>query len=118
MQAITKADFDLRYPDSGVTEEDFELLSALALTLTDYLCFGRAHRNPAAAQRAMTEMVAYWVEKGGKTAIDGQTLPLSERVGNYAVTHREDTALTVRGVTVAPAALLILDHADLRNRNL
>ncbi len=118
MQPITKSAFDLRYPDSDVREEDFEILAELALTLTDYLCFGRADKNPEAAEKAMTEMVAYWVERGGKSATDGNTLPKSERVGNYAVTYREDSALTVRGITVAPAALLILDRADLRNRNL
>ncbi len=118
MQLITKEDFDARYPHIQVEETDFELLAQLAATLTEYLCFGRQNRNPQAAKQAMEEMIVYWAERGGKSAADARTLPKSERVGNYSVTHREEGALTVRGVTVSPTALLILDNGDLRNRNL
>lgn len=118
MEVITKEDFDLNHSTEPIDEKEFELLARLALDVTDLLCFGRANRDEATARRAMEEMIRYWIERGGTSAVDGQQKPKSERVGNYSVTHWEEPQITLRGVTVSPAALVILDRAGLRNCNL
>lgn len=115
MEAITKTEFDLTHSSEGIGEEEFVRLSELARDLTDVLCFGRQEWNETAARRAMKEMISYWVSLGGYRAVSGQTTPKSETIGNYSVTHREETVLTVHGVSVAPSALLILDSAGLRD---
>lgn len=120
MEAITKQEFDLthRSADDSMEEEEFELLARLALDLTEVLCFGRAERNPEAAKRAMKERISYWIARGGSKAVSGPAGPKSESVGNYSITHREEQTVTLHGVTVSPAALIILDGAGLRNCNL
>ena len=118
MEAITKADFDLNYSTDPIDDKEFAILAQLALDLTDLLCFGRTDRNEASARRAMEEMIRYWIEHGGVSAVGGQQNPKSERVGNYSITHRDEPQITLRGVTVSPAALVILDRAGLRNCNL
>ncbi len=118
MQAITKTEFDLTHRSENLEEEEFDLLSQLALDLTNLLCFGRADRDEGSARRAMKEMIGYWVARGGMSAVSGQATPKSERIGNYSVTNREENAVTLNGVSIAPQALLILDNANLRNRNL
>ncbi len=118
MEAITKTEFELTHDSQGITESEFDLLSQLALDLTDLLCFGRENQNESAARRAMKEMITYWIQRGGSTAVSGPVSPKSERVGNYSVTNREEDLITLRGVAVSPAALIILDGAGLRNCNL
>lgn len=118
MEAITKTEFDLTHRSEDIDEGEFDLLAQLALDLTDLLCFGRADRDESAARRAMKEMIAYWIRRGGNQAVSGQDSPKSETVGNYSVTNRDEQLITVRGVAVCPAALVILDRAGLRNRNL
>lgn len=115
MELITKTEFDLTHQSDGVGEEEFLLLSELARDLTDLLCFGRQEWNETAARRAMKEMIAYWIERGGSKGISGQASPKSESIGNYSVTNRDETLITVHGVAVSPAALLILDSAGLRD---
>ncbi len=117
MDAITKPEFDLTHRSEDLEEEEFNLLAALALDLADVLCFGRADRDAEAARRAMKEMIAYWIARGGSKAVSGPSGPKSETVGNYSVTNREEKIITVHGVSVSPAALVILDRAGLRNRN-
>ncbi len=118
MEAITKTEFDLTYQSNDVDEEEFQRLSLLALDLTELLCFGRADQKESAAKRAMKEMIAYWIDRGGTAAVNGSSSPKSERIGNYSVTNRDETILTLNGVSIAPSALVILDNAGLRNRNL
>lgn len=118
MEAITKTEFDLTHRSEEMEEEEFNSLARLALDLTDLLCFGRADQDESAARWAMKEMISYWIDRGGKSAVSGQTTPKSEKIGNYSVTHRDEKVITLRGVTVSPAALVILDKAGLRNCNL
>ncbi len=118
MEAITKTEFELTHDSQEIAEKEFDLLSQLALDLTSILCFGREDQNENAARRAMKEMIAYWIQRGGSTAVSGSVSPKSERVGNYSVTNREENLITLRGVTVSPGALVILDGAGLRNCNL
>ncbi len=118
MEAITKTEFDLTHRSDDTEEEEFKVLSQLALDLTDLLCFGRADQNQEAARRAMKEMIAYWIARGGSKGISQSPDPKSESIGNYSVTNREENLITLRGVAIAPGALIILERAGLRNCNL
>lgn len=118
MKAITKTEFELTHDSQEIEEREFDRLAQLALDLTDLLCFGREDQNESSARRAMKEMISYWIQRGGSTAVSGPVSPKSERVGNYSITNREENLITLRGVTVSPAALVILDGAGLRNCNL
>ncbi|MBO5214160.1 MAG: hypothetical protein J6B86_05270 [Clostridia bacterium] len=118
MEAITKAEFELTHSAKDVEEKEFDLLARIALDLTELLCFGRAEQKEESARRAMKEMISYWIERGGIDAVSGPTNPKSERIGNYSVTNREENVITLHGVSVSPAALVILDGAGLRNCNL
>ena len=115
MEAITRTEFESTHSAQDIDKKEFTRLSQLALDLTNLLCFGRADLNEAAARKAMKEMIDYWISRGGVSAVSDKASPKSERVGNYSVTHRD--GVTLNGVPVSPAALMILDGAGLRNRN-
>ncbi|MBQ1965718.1 MAG: hypothetical protein IIV79_03545 [Clostridia bacterium] len=115
MQAITRTEFEMTHTSQDIDKKDFQRLSQSALDLTELLCFGRADLNETAARNAMKEMIDYWISRGGVAALSDKASPKSERVGNYSVTHREGVSLN--GIPISPAALLILDNAGLRNRN-
>ena len=116
MERITIEEFDLTHGSQEISEEDFDLLSQLALDTVDELCFGRASRNKDAARRAMKELISLWIARGGRSGVCGPADPKSETVGNYSVTHRDEHLMTVHGITVSPAALMILNSAGLRER--
>ena len=113
MKAITKTEFDVNHRWDHIENEKFQHLSQLALDLTDLLCFGRADQNEPEARRAMSEMISYWLEQGSTNAT-----PKSERIGNYSVTNQDKREISLHGLSIAPGALIILDRAGLRNRNL
>ena len=115
MEPLTKNEFEETHSSEGISEEDFELMAALAEDLTALLCLNRQDRDPAAARRAMKEMISYWITHRGTAGVDH---PKSERMGNYSITHRENALLTVRGVAVAPGAMVILDRAGLTDRGI
>lgn len=120
MKPITKEEFAARYPSEELTatsEEEFSGMAATAADLTDVLCFGRASRDEAAAGRAMVEMIRYWIERGGYSAATRAYGIEREAVGNYSVSYTDRDTVTLHGLAVAPAALIILDRAGLRNRN-
>ncbi len=116
MEVITKSEFERTHGSGDVEEEEFRLLAQLALDTVDLLCFGRAAQKEEAARSAMKELIDYWIRRGGKNAVYGQSTPKSESIGNYSVTNREENLITLRGVVISPAALVILDRAGLRNR--
>lgn len=118
MEAITKTEFELTHSAQDISEQEFDLLAQFALDLTELLCFGRAEQKEESARRAMKEMIAYWIDRGGIDALSGPASPKSERIGNYSVTNREEEVITLHGVSVSPMALIILDRAGLRNCNL
>lgn len=118
MEAITKTEFESTHSSQDIDDKEFDLLAQNALELTEVLCFGRAENDPESAKRAMKEMIAYWIERGGTRGVCGSTNPKSERIGNYSVTNREEKVITLHGVAVSPTALVILDRAGLRNCNL
>ncbi len=115
MDLITIQEFDLTHSARNVSQELFIRLAERARDLTEELCFGRAERNEKEARRAMKEMISYWIARGETEPGTPSPYPKSEAVGNYAITHNEEPALTVHGVSVSPAALLILKQAGLRN---
>lgn len=120
MKIITKEEFAARYPSeelSSTPEEEFAGMAATAADLTDVLCFGRADRDENASERAMVEMIRYWIEREGYSAAARAHGIEREAIGNYSVTYTDGNTVTLYGLAVAPAALLILDRAGLRNRN-
>ena len=110
MELITREEFDRIHSSEGVSDEDFFLMAQLAADVTNLITFGRGGKREEEAKRAMTEMVAYWI---ARKTVSGQASPKSESVGNYSVTNRDETVLTVRGVSICPAAMVILDSAGL-----
>ena len=113
MNPITVEEFDLTHSAKDVSSERFEILALRALDLTEELCFGRAAQKETEARRAMKEMIAFWIENDGES--DGGVSPERETVGNYSVTRTRRSVPTVHGLTVSPAALLILQRAGLRD---
>lgn len=111
MKPITKQEFSATHTLAEIEDKRFSVLAARAVDLTEELCFGRTAKNEAEARRAMKEMIAFWIDHEDAESND----TVSERIGNYSATRDPDRAVTVHGVPVSPAALLILSRAGLRD---
>lgn len=111
MKPITIQEFSVTHELGDTDEKRYSILAARALDLTEELCFGRTEKNEAQAKRAMKEMIAFWIDHGEEEHNE----TVSERIGNYSATRDPDRAVTVHGVPVSPAALLILSSAGLRD---
>ena len=83
MNIITKEELLQRYPSEALdrtSEDDFRIMAELALDVTEILCYGRASRKEEAARRAMMEIIAYWIEGGGRSSVSRPREPIKEAV--------------------------------------
>jgi len=113
MDRITLTDFNATHGGEEISPQLFERLSQRAADLTEELTFGRTEGKEEHLRRAMKEMIAYWITLDGGT--EGRAKIVREDVGNYSATWAQEPVLTVRGVPLSPAALLILQKAGLRD---
>ena len=116
MTIISKTDFETNRGAVSVSDADFQRLSECAERVVDTLCFGRADRNEEAARKAMTVLIAAWLDDGGLSALNPDKDITHETVGNYSVSYSlPKTERTLFGLPVTAEALMILDLAGLRD---
>lgn len=89
-------------------------MAQTAAGVVQELCFGREETNETAAKWAMGEMIADWSSKGGMKYLRGNRSAKNERIGNYSVEYGTPQEMSVKGIPVSPAALIILEGAGLR----
>ena len=116
MTAVTYEEYKAEYGTPPVTEAEFGRLAQRALVAVRNLCFGREDRDETAARKAMKEILAFWISRGGEAGMTEDRLTAGETVGNYSVSYKKKEGdLSCFGLCISPTALMILTDAGLRD---